>query len=133
MSNNSHFEYSYITCHLCFWSESVKKGKPILQIDELQLLHFLQYNGFGRVFHRYEQSIIAYHNRMNGRIFRVSSEQVCDFVWDYVSNLEDEIADSFDKKELQLLLIKKPSLFSRSRLKWLARLDDTSQEGVRHA
>lgn len=105
--------------NVVFWRESsLKNGKPILSIDEIELLNFLQENGFGRHSRsEFGETLIAC--QVNGSISQVSIEQVRDFVWDYVSNLEDEITVSFKKKDLQLLLIKKPSLFSWTRLCWL--------------
>ncbi len=105
--------------NVVFWRESsLKNGKPILSIDEVELLNFLQENGFGRhSWGEFGETFIA--RQANGSISRVSIEQVRDFVRDYVSNLEDEIAVSFKKKDLQQLLINKTSFFSKNKLSWL--------------
>jgi len=115
--------------NVVFWRECLKRSKPTLLIDELKLLEFLQENGFGR----YSDNGYTFIGRkLNNRTYHSYPLQVRDFVYDYVCNLPDEISESFFKDDLKLLLIKSRSLFSQSRLNWLARLDDTSQEGVRH-
>ncbi len=129
MRNNSPLFNPANVVNVVFWRESsMKNGKLILSIDELELLNFLHENGFGRDFDYYGQSSIAYNNPKTGCISTVSTEQIRDFVWAYICNLEGKITDSFDKKDLQLLLIKKPSLFSKNKLSWLKPL----QNGVRH-
>lgn len=102
--------------NVVFWVETIGAKKAELKIDELKLLEFLAQNGFGRFSER-GKTFIA--RRYEGCICRVSTEQVRDFVFNYVRDLPNRITFSFENRDLQELLIKKPSVLSRTRLNWL--------------
>lgn len=116
--------------NVVFWRESsLKNGNPILSIDEVELLNFLQENGFGR-FRLKGKSVLA--RKVNNQIHRVSIGKIFNFAYDHVCNfLSDEISESFIKDDLKTLLVDSKWLFSRGYLNCLAWID-ADQEGVRH-
>lgn len=114
-----------LTPNVVFWVEIIGTKKCELKIDELKLLEFLAQNEFGRCSER-GKTFIA--RKVDGCICRVSTEQVRDFVFNYVRDLPKRITFSFENRDLQELLIKKPSLFSRTRLRWLAWLNESSHK-----
>jgi len=107
-----------------FWRESVKRDKPVLLIDELELLNFFQQNGFGRYWLNDStgENVQTIFVRVKNQIVsEVSVEQMRDFVYAYVSSLNDAITDSFKKDDLQRLLVRQVGThLCESRLKFLA-------------
>jgi len=114
---------------MVFWREWIKSGKPILSIDELELLNFFQQNGFGRYWLKDStgQDIQSVFVRVNNQIVsEVSVEQMRDFVYDYTLGLNNSITKSFKKDNLQRLLVRQVGThLSELRLKFLRSLNIT--------
>lgn len=114
-----------------FWHEITVGKRRIICIDELKLLDFLQENGFGR-YENHKARNTSIFRKLNGEITQVSSEKVRDFVLSYVETLPNHVTFSCSRNELKELLIKKPSLFSRARLRCLHWLNEPQKNGGSH-
>lgn len=114
-----------------FWYETLVAKKRRICIDESKLLDFLQESGFGR-YENHKSRNTSIFRKLNGEITQVSSEKVRDFVLDYVDTLPAYVTFSFSRNDLKNLLIKKPALFSRSRLRCLQWLSEPQKNGGSH-